>query len=70
MFIVKRLRKGCNSTIMNFSDMGLFENSLVTHDGNIGFNISGPPGSGIGPIDTRIDGNTSMGLLFSFFKHF
>ncbi len=43
MFIVKRLRKGCNSTAMNFRDMGPFENPLVTH-GNIGFNISGPPG--------------------------
>ena len=43
MFIVKRLRKGCNSTTMNFRDMGPFENPLVIH-GNIGFNISGPPG--------------------------
>ncbi len=43
MFILKRLRKGCNSTTMNFRDMGPFENPLVTH-GNIGFNISGPPG--------------------------
>ena len=43
MFIVKRLRKGCNSTTMNFRDMGPFENPLVAH-GNIGFNISGPPG--------------------------
>ncbi len=43
MFIVERLRKGRDSTTMNFRDMGPFENPLVTH-GNIGFNISGPPG--------------------------
>ena len=43
MFMMTRLRKGCNSTTMYFRDMGPFENTLFTHV-NIGFNISEPPG--------------------------
>ncbi len=43
----ERLRKGCNFSIMNFRDMGAFQNFPDTHV-NIGFYQSEPPGvSGI-----------------------
>ncbi len=39
----ERLRKGCDSSIMNFRDMGAFQNLLNTHV-NIDLNLSVPPG--------------------------
>ncbi len=41
-FLRERLRKGCDSSIMNFRDMGAFRNPPNTHV-NIGFYLSDPP---------------------------
>ncbi len=53
------------STRMNFIDMGPFENPLVTH-GNVGFNVSGPPGQQRfkqESINMQTDGRTLPNVL-------
>ncbi len=43
LFLREKLRKGCDSSIINFRDMGAFQNLPDAHV-NIGFYLSDPPG--------------------------